>query len=345
MILSPRGSGRGGRRSALGAAAAALAVPRPALPLRDVVRQAPGARRRPHRRDGVGAALPAQRRQRRLDRGRGHRRLPGGVRRRRPAGDRQLHRHLDPRPRGQPADGPARHPVRARLRLRLRRPGLLLRRREQDRHQRRRRTRPRQRQPRVRARPRVRPPRRPAPRHAGALPGGDRLGDGALGERRERLPGQPRAATSSRATRGATTTRTRARHSPRPSPSTASRERRWSGPGSPALRPSAASLRALRAGHPAALAGPDRSFTVSGRVPRSGAVVREFRTPFDGRSASARPASPARLRADHPQPLRQAPALLAPGRLPGHRLDYTVCGQSRLRVAVQAHRRRASASG
>ena len=52
-------------------------MPRPAVPLRDVVRAAPGRRRRAHRRHApTSAALPAQRRQRRLDRGQRQRRLP-----------------------------------------------------------------------------------------------------------------------------------------------------------------------------------------------------------------------------------------------------------------------------
>ena len=49
----------------------------------------------------------------------------------------------------------------------------------------------------------------------------------------------------------------------------------------PALRPSAESLRALRRDTLQPWTG-RHSFTVSGRVPKNGAVVQEFSTPFDG---------------------------------------------------------------
>ena len=84
----------------------------------------------------------------------------------------------------------------------------------------------------------------------------------------------------------------------------------------PALRPTPASLQALRDDTLRPWLG-RHSFTVSGHVPRDAASsVQEFRTPFDGR-VSIEPAGDrtARLRADHPQPRRQDPALLAPGRL------------------------------
>ena len=55
------------------------------------------------------AALPDRRRQRGHDRGHRHRRLPGDLHGGRPAADRRLHRHPDPRPRDRPAHGPARH--------------------------------------------------------------------------------------------------------------------------------------------------------------------------------------------------------------------------------------------
>ena len=169
MIASPRGPRGRGRRPSVPSRRVSLEVPRPALPLRDVVL---GERRRRGGADigvRVVAALLDRRRQRRDDRRRRHRRLRANCDADRPAADRRLHRHADPRPRGRPAHGPARHRIPARLRLRLRRRGLLLQRREQDRHRRLRRSGRRRRQLRLRARPRVRPPRRPAPRHAAAL--------------------------------------------------------------------------------------------------------------------------------------------------------------------------------
>jgi hypothetical protein len=103
----------------------------------------------------------------------------------------------------------------------------------------------------------------------------------------------------------------------------------------PTLQPSAASLRALRKDTLRPWLG-RHSFTVTGRVPRQGAIVHEFRTPFDGR-VSISPAGGARLgyeltiRNHAGHLLRSSRQGLAPNR----RLDYTVCGQSRLRVAVQ----------
>jgi hypothetical protein len=104
----------------------------------------------------------------------------------------------------------------------------------------------------------------------------------------------------------------------------------------PALRPSDASLRALRRDTLRPWLG-RHSFTVAGRVPASGAVVQEFRTPLDGR-VSIGPAGDSRLgyeliiRNSAGKPLRSS----RQGVSFRHRLDYTVCGQSRLRVAVRA---------
>jgi hypothetical protein len=104
----------------------------------------------------------------------------------------------------------------------------------------------------------------------------------------------------------------------------------------PTLRPSAASLEALRrdtlrpwlARH---------SFTVSGRVPRSGAIVQEFRTPFDGK-VSIGPVGGRKLGYELIIRNRSGRTLRSSrqGVSSGHRLDYTVCGQSRLRVAIRA---------
>jgi hypothetical protein len=102
----------------------------------------------------------------------------------------------------------------------------------------------------------------------------------------------------------------------------------------PALRPSAASLRALRRDTLRPWAQ-RTSFTLSGRVPR-GVVVREFRTPFDGR-VSVGPAGEPGLGYELVIRNRAGRALRSSrqGVSPHHRLDYTVCGQSRLRVAVR----------
>ena len=104
----------------------------------------------------------------------------------------------------------------------------------------------------------------------------------------------------------------------------------------PALRPTAASFEALRKDTLQPWLA-RRSFTVSGRVPRDGAVVQEFRTPLDGR-VSIGPAGYASLgyelviRNSSGEALRSS----RQGVSFRHRLDYTVCGQPRLRVAVQA---------
>ncbi len=102
----------------------------------------------------------------------------------------------------------------------------------------------------------------------------------------------------------------------------------------PALQPSAASLRALRRDTLRPWLG-RHSIVVSGRVPRDGAVVQEFRTPFDGR-VSISPAGSPRL--GYELAIRNRAGKLLRSSRQGvsyrHRLDYTVCGQSRLRVAV-----------
>jgi hypothetical protein len=104
----------------------------------------------------------------------------------------------------------------------------------------------------------------------------------------------------------------------------------------PSLRPSAASLRALR--HDTLRPWRARSsFTISGQVPRRGAVVREFRTPFDGQ-VSIGPVGRPGLGYELVVRDRAGRALRSSRRGVSfrHRLDYTVCGQSRLRIAVRA---------
>ena len=104
----------------------------------------------------------------------------------------------------------------------------------------------------------------------------------------------------------------------------------------PRLRPSAASLRALRRDVLRPWGGRTR-LTIAGRVPRDGTVVRELRTPFDGR-LSIGPVGRPRLgyeltiRNRSGKPLRSS----RQGVSNRHRLDFTVCGQSRLRIAVRA---------
>ncbi len=104
----------------------------------------------------------------------------------------------------------------------------------------------------------------------------------------------------------------------------------------PALRPSAASFRALRRDTLRPWRG-RTSFTISGRVPRSGTIVREFRTPFDGR-VSVGPVGQRGLGYELIIRNRSGRALRSSRQsVSSHpRLDYTVCGQSRLRVALRA---------
>jgi hypothetical protein len=105
---------------------------------------------------------------------------------------------------------------------------------------------------------------------------------------------------------------------------------------SPALKPTAESFAALREDALKPWRG-RISFTVSGRIPKSGVVVQEFRTPLDGQ-VSIGPAGGARLGYELVIRNRAGKALRSSrqGVSRGERLDYTVCGQSRLRVAVQA---------
>jgi hypothetical protein len=104
----------------------------------------------------------------------------------------------------------------------------------------------------------------------------------------------------------------------------------------PALRPTPASLEALRDDTLRPWLG-RHSFTVSGRVPHNGAVVQEFRTPFDGK-VSIGPAGDTKLGYELIIRNRDGKALRSSrqGVSFRHRFDYTVCGQSRLRVAVRA---------
>jgi hypothetical protein len=103
----------------------------------------------------------------------------------------------------------------------------------------------------------------------------------------------------------------------------------------PALKPNAAAFEAIRRDTLAPWRG-RHSFTVSGRVPRHGSVVQEFRTPFDGKVSIGPVGSPG---LGYELAIRNRSGRVLRSSRQGvsfhHRLDYTVCGQSRLRVAVQ----------
>jgi hypothetical protein len=104
----------------------------------------------------------------------------------------------------------------------------------------------------------------------------------------------------------------------------------------PALRPGAAAFRAIRRDTLRPWLG-RTSFAITGRVPRGGVVVREFRTPFDGLVSVSPAGSRGRgyelaIRDRAGKVLRSTRRGVASRQ----RLDYTVCGQSRLRVEVRA---------
>lgn len=74
-----------------------------------------------------------------------------------------------------------------------------------------------------------------------------------------------------------------------------------------------------------------------GHVPprREGPVVRTFRTPIDG-TVSLRPASRSRFAVDLLNPLGRLLRSSRHGLSFGQRLNFTVCGQSQLRVAIRS---------
>ena len=298
MILLLAASRPRRRRRPPPAQRAAFAVPHPTVPLRDVVRDgARGAR-------GARIAATASSARYPLDDGSGDSiavDVSAACQRECDAADPQAIANtigtLHPRPRGQPADGPARHPVRARLRLRLRRPVLLLRRREQDRPQRRRRP-----GPDGASREFVLAHEyghhvaqhrdMPAPFPAAIDWGPERWSSVehvCQGHRTRRLLPRRRGHALLRGPgRGL---RRELRLQPLP--------RSGGGVGLGAgAAPEPRLLRALREDTLRPWLG-RHSFTVSGRVPRDGAIVQEFRTPFDGK-VSIGPAGDRgpRLRAD-----------------------------------------------
>ena len=111
---------------------------------------------------------------------------------------------------------------------------------------------------------------------------------------------------------------------------------------SPALRPDAAAFEAIREDTLSPWQG-RKSFTLSGRVPArgEGAAVESLSTPLDG-LVSLRPASLRRhgyelaLRSRAGRLLRHSRNALGQG----DRLDYTVCGEHRLRLVITSTRSR-----
>jgi hypothetical protein len=110
---------------------------------------------------------------------------------------------------------------------------------------------------------------------------------------------------------------------------------------SPALLPGAAAFRAIREDTLAPWQG-RTSFTLSGRVPArgEGAAVESLRTPLDG-LVSLRPSSLRRhgyelaLRSRAGRLLRSS----RNGLNPAHQLDYTACGEHHLRLVITSTRR------
>jgi len=82
------------------------------------------------------------------------------------------------------------------------------------------------------------------------------------------------------------------------------------------------------------------AFTLQGRIPtrRDRAVTKAFRTPIDG-TVSLRPVGRPRYNLDLLNPLGRVLRTSRHGYSSGHRINYTVCGQSQLRVAIHSPRR------
>ena len=144
---------------------------------------------------------------------------------------------------------------------------------------------------------------------------------------------------SSPATRVCTTSATPARPSPRASPTCAFPKAACPGagcaPSSPTPAPSKRSAKT-----PSTPGWVAAAFKLRGRVPprHGGATVRAFRTPLDG-TVSLRPAGRPRYDLSLLNPAGRVLRTSRHGLSFGHRLNYTVCGQSRLRVAIRSSRR------
>jgi hypothetical protein len=82
------------------------------------------------------------------------------------------------------------------------------------------------------------------------------------------------------------------------------------------------------------------AFRLRGRIPRQhrGTAVRTFRTPLDG-AISLRPAGRPLYDLDLLNPAGRVLRTSRHGLGSGHQLNYTVCGQSRMRVAIRPSRR------
>jgi hypothetical protein len=105
------------------------------------------------------------------------------------------------------------------------------------------------------------------------------------------------------------------------------------------LRPDANAMRAIR--EDTLRPWPGRTaFTFEGRISprRDRAVTKTFRTPIDG-TISLRPVGLRRYNLDLLNPLGRVLRTSRHGFSFGHRINYTVCGQSRLRVAVRSSHR------
>jgi hypothetical protein len=86
------------------------------------------------------------------------------------------------------------------------------------------------------------------------------------------------------------------------------------------------------------------AFRLRGRVPplEGGAAVRAFRTPLDG-TVSLLPVGRPQYRLSLLSPAGHVLRTSHRGLSPGHRLNFTVCGQARLRIAMRSSRRLAGA--
>lgn len=107
------------------------------------------------------------------------------------------------------------------------------------------------------------------------------------------------------------------------------------------LKPNAAAFEAIREDTLDPWLGRN-SFRLAGRLPprNGGAVVESFRTPLDG-TVSLRPSGLGRHRYELSlrSPAGRVLRTSRHGLNPRHQLDFTVCGQSRLRVAIRSTRR------
>jgi hypothetical protein len=102
-----------------------------------------------------------------------------------------------------------------------------------------------------------------------------------------------------------------------------------------ALRPDAGAMRAIREDTLRPWSG-RTALSLAGRLPsRRGPAVKAFRTPLDG-MVSLRPAGHRRLGVSVLDRAGRVLRSSRRGQDAGHRLNFTVCGQSRLRVAVQS---------